>query len=308
MVLRSPMPLNLRQIEVFRAVMVTGSISGAARLLRVSQPAVSRLVAHTEDRLQARLFERRKGRLHPTPEAQRLFQEVDDVYRGVQRVNDLARDLLRRSTGYLSVVASTSPGYMLVPKAIAEFRRRQPEVLFRFEILTMEEVTRQLISGHADIALTILPITHPNLQATKIADSRLVCISPTGHPLERLETVTATDIIGYPLIGYSRESPYGALVAQAFKGSDHLPDIAIEVRLTQVACSLVAAGAGVALVDEFAVRGVLTSGLVARPVEPLVPITLTAVNAGTAPMSRLALAFVEIVRELVEQAGLEQAI
>lgn len=300
MVLRAPMPLNLRQIEVFRAVMVTGAISGAARLLRVSQPAVSRLVAHTEDRLQARLFERRKGRLHPTPEAQRLFQEVDDVYRGVQRVNDLARDLLRRSTGYLSVVASTSPGHLLAPKAIAEFRRRQPEVLFRLEILTMEEVTRQLISGHADIALTILPITHPSLQATKIADSRLVCVAPAGHPLERLATVTAADIAGYPLIGYSRESPYGALVAEAFKDTDRLPDIAIEVRLTQVACSLVAAGAGVALVDEFAARGVLSSDLIVRPVEPLVPITLTAVNAGTAPLSRLALDFVEIVRELAQ--------
>lgn len=303
MMLRDPMSLNLRQIEVFRAVMVTGSISGAARLLRVSQPAVSRLVAHTEDRLRARLFERVKGRLHPTPEARRLFQDVDEVYRGVQRVNDLARDLLRRSTGYLSVVASTSPGYTLVPKAIAELRRRQPEVLFRFEILTMEEIIRQLMSGHADVALTILPITHPNLQATSIADSRLVCIAPAGHPLERLTQVTAKDIAAYPLIGYSSESPYGALVSQVFKDSDHQPDIAIEVRLTQVACSLVAAGAGIALVDEFALRGDQIPGLVIRSVDPPVPITLTAVNAGTAPMSRLAVAFVEIVRELVWQGG-----
>src|SRR4051812_21627111 len=104
------MSLSLRQIEVFRAVMVTGSISGGARLLRVSQPAVSRLLAYTEDRLGARLFERVRGRLHPAPEARRLFQGVDEVYRSVQRVNDLAQDLLRPSAGYVSVVSSPSSG------------------------------------------------------------------------------------------------------------------------------------------------------------------------------------------------------
>ncbi len=71
------MRLNLRQIEVFRAIMITGSISGAARLLSVSQPAISRLLAYTEDRLALRLFERVRGRVQPTPEARRLFQEVD---------------------------------------------------------------------------------------------------------------------------------------------------------------------------------------------------------------------------------------
>ncbi|WP_160018317.1 LysR family transcriptional regulator, partial [Raoultella sp. 18093] len=65
--------MNLRQIEAFRAVMVTGSVSGAARLLHVSVPPISRLLSHTESRLGFALFERIKGRLHPTAEARRLY-------------------------------------------------------------------------------------------------------------------------------------------------------------------------------------------------------------------------------------------
>ena len=96
------MKLNLRQIEMFRAIMITGSVSGAARMLSVSQPAISRLLAYTEDRLKMRLFERVKGRVQPTPEARRLFAEVEDVHRGVLRINDLAQELQRRGTGALN--------------------------------------------------------------------------------------------------------------------------------------------------------------------------------------------------------------
>src|SRR3954471_3643596 len=92
------MPFNLRQIEVFRAVMVAQSISGAAKALHVSQPAVSRLISYTEQRVRLTLFERIKDRLYPTPEARRLFEEVGAVYNSVQRVNQVAEELITQSS------------------------------------------------------------------------------------------------------------------------------------------------------------------------------------------------------------------
>ena len=91
--------MNLRQIEVFRAIMLAGSITDAARLLHVSQPGISRMLGHIELQLGLRLFERRRGRLHPTPEAQALYAEVDRVYQGVQRVDEKARDLREGNQG-----------------------------------------------------------------------------------------------------------------------------------------------------------------------------------------------------------------
>jgi DNA-binding transcriptional LysR family regulator len=110
--------LNLRQIEVFRATMLTGSISGAAKLLHVSQPAVSRLISTTEQRLGLLFFQRIKGRLYPTPEAQRLFQAVDVVYQGVERVNEVAEDLVGNRMGHLRIACNPSLGQLLIPHAV----------------------------------------------------------------------------------------------------------------------------------------------------------------------------------------------
>ena len=85
--------MNLRQIEVFRAVMLAGSVTDAARMLHVSQPGISRMLGHIELQLGVRLFERGRGKLRPTPEAHALYAEVEQVYRGVQRIDDRARGL-----------------------------------------------------------------------------------------------------------------------------------------------------------------------------------------------------------------------
>ena len=138
------MRLNLRQIEVFRAIMITGSISGAARLLSVSQPAISRLLAYTEDGLKLQLFERVRGRVQPTPEARRLFAEVDEVHRGVLRINDLADELRAHGTGSVRVVASPSAGHSMVPDAVAKLRRRFSDLKVEFESLTLQEIIAKL--------------------------------------------------------------------------------------------------------------------------------------------------------------------
>src|SRR6185369_588959 len=122
------MKLNLRQIEVFRAVMVSGSISGASKLLYVSQPAISRLMSHTEQRLGLELFRRTKGRLYPTPEARRLLGEVNVVYEGIERVNEIAEDLAANRTGSLRITCSPNLGQTVLPRAIASFRAAHPAV------------------------------------------------------------------------------------------------------------------------------------------------------------------------------------
>lgn len=120
--------INLRQIEVFRAIMMTGSVSGAARLLAISQPAVSRILKQTEDRIKMPLFARRSGGLQPTPEAHRLYREVEKVYEGVQRVEALSKDLSRVKSGLLRVFSTPSVGHSLIPRAIARFHDTYPDV------------------------------------------------------------------------------------------------------------------------------------------------------------------------------------
>lgn len=119
------MRFKLRQMEAFRAVMLTGSMNGVARLLFVSQPAVS-LIAHAEQSLGLRLFERDKGKLTPTAEAQRLFEEVGQLFDEALRIDELARDLAERPEGELKLCSSPSLALNFLPPVIARYVNEHP--------------------------------------------------------------------------------------------------------------------------------------------------------------------------------------
>ena len=299
------MSLNLRQIEVFRAVMITGSISGASQLLFVSQPAVSRLLSHTESRVGFALFERIKGRLYATPEAKKLFHEVEQVYAGVQRVNELARELGEHREGILNVVSSPSVGQMVIPQAMAAFRQTHPQVKLGFQYLGFAPLVERLLNRQADLGVTILPVEHPNLESTSLGSGKLVCICPYNHPLSRRATLTAAELMAYPLIAYDRGSPFGLLVTGFFEAAGETYRTAIEVGSPQNACALVQAGAGIALVDEFSVRSWPASQLVVRPLLNAPFLHAKLVHSRFEPLSQIAQDFVAVLRELMQSEGFQ---
>lgn len=301
------MSLNLRQIEVFRAVMITGSISGASQLLFVSQPAVSRLLSHTEMRVGFALFERIKGRLYATPEARKLFREVELVYAGVQRVNQLAHDLSDHREGILNIVSSPSVGQMLIPQAIASFRHSNPQVKITFQFMGYAPLIGRILNQQADLGITILPTEHPNLEMSPLGSGRLVCICPYNHPLSRRATLSVADLLPFPLISYDRDTPFGGLVASLFQSAGETVRAPMEVGSPQNACALVQAGAGIALVDEFSVRSWPAGLLVVRPVQQAPVLHANLVHLRFEPLSQLAQAFVQVLRELMDSESLTPA-
>jgi DNA-binding transcriptional LysR family regulator len=297
------MRFNLRQIEVFRAVMVTGSISGAARLLAVSQPAISRLLAYTEDRLGLKLFERVKGRVRPTPEAKRLFAEVDQVHQGVLRVNHLAQELRERGTGGMHVVASPSVGQAFVPEAICRFRRHFPDLRIEFEILTLPELVARVSANRVDLALSVLPVDEPTIVDTKLLEGRLRVILPRGHELASLPEITPADLAPYSLIGFGPQTPYGLHIERALAARGASLRFHTVVRFTPVACSLVQAGAGVGIVDEFVIRGGTWSKIEARPFLPHTRMHVHLLRSRLEPLSRIAQEFTTILHGLADETA-----
>jgi DNA-binding transcriptional LysR family regulator len=296
------MCLNLRQIEIFRAVMTTGSISGAARLLFVSQPAVSRLLSHTEQRVGFALFERIKGRFYATPEAKKLFHEVESVYQAVKRVNELATDLSKNRSGILNIVSSHSVGQSLIPEAIALFRARHPDVKLTLQCLSYAYLKERLLNHQANLGIIISPMEHPNLEVTPLCRNRLVCILPHNHELARRATLTLADLRPYPLISYEKDTPFGVVVGKMYQDADEPLKVAIEVGSPQNAGPLVQMGAGVALVDEFSVRSwSANSQLLVRPVTNAPILQANLVHMRFEPLSQLTQAFVAELQQLVRQ-------
>ena len=292
------MTLNLRQIEVFRAVMTTGSISGAAQMLFVSQPAVSRLLSQTEMRIGFALFERIKGRLHATPEAKKLFREVQSLYVGIQRVNALAQDLAENRQGALNIVSSTSVGQMFIPKAIATFRQDYPGVKVNFMIMSYAHLLERLLDHQADLGVITSPMEHPNLTVTPLCENRLVCLLPRAHPLAEKTEVTLADLAPYPLITYDKGTPFGAMIEQMFEQQGQPLEPVVEVGSPHSASALVQLGAGIALVDEFSVKW-SASTLAVRPLHSSPVLQTNLVHFGLQPPSQLTHAFVQVLRGLV---------
>ena len=289
--------MNLRQIEVFRAVMLAGSITDAARLLHVSQPGISRMLSHIELQLGLKLFERGRGRLRPTPEAQVLYEEVESVYRGVRGIETRAQALRDGNGLRLRVLCSPSAGLELVPRALHALSQRFPSARLYMETLRAREMVGQLVHHEADLAICTLPVTHPLLTAQTLGSWSMGCVFPAGHAFAQRRSVRMADLLREPLIAFSEDTPQGQLMRKAAAKAGQVPASRIEVRSGQAACALVASGAGVALVDDLTARAWQNERLGWRPIAVAQAQPVLAVRHGAMPPSGLAQAMVGSVRE-----------
>lgn len=292
------MKLNLRQIEVFRAIMMNGSLVGAARALHVSQPAVSRLISHMEQRLGMLLFQRIKGRLQPTPEAQQLFREVGAVYQSVERLNALAENLARGGTGELRLACSPNLGQSLVPRTLAVFCKRHPDVRVELHTLIPHVMMHSMLTRQIEFGIAYIPTTPPGLSARPLHRNRIVAVLPVGHRLASRAVITCDDLASEDLISYSADIPLGHLVEQIFAGESRAPRSRIQVQQAHVACAMVQAGVGVALVDEITLQGPTWDQVCARPFEPACSAIIQVFHNNLEPLSHLAEEFLSIFASL----------
>ncbi|NYI01122.1 LysR family transcriptional regulator [Cupriavidus plantarum] len=295
-------PLNLRQIEVFHAIMVAGSLSEAGRMLCVSQPAISRVLATIESRMRFALFDRERGRLHPTPEAHRLFAEVRPILDGVRRFNEVAASLAEHGDGRLSIVSSPSYSEWLMPRAIQRFRHRHPSVRVHYRPLPFDALLPFVAQGQADLCIaSMAPPDGSQLRAREIGEGNIMCAVPRGHPLAEYEELTVDDLRGSTFIGYGGDTPFGRLSAQ-FLTSERgtlVPDI--EIRSTPEAMALVREGVGVALMESFGYTPEGAGDIVLKPIRPALAHKIYLIHSRQQAMSALAKGFVATLTHLLAQ-------
>src|SRR3954452_16217265 len=143
--------MNLRQIEAFRTVMLAGSVTAAAGLLRLTQPTISKLIAQLERQIKLKLFDRVNGRLVPRQEAHSLLQDVDKVLTALEEVGRSARHLARASTGHVRVAAHPSMGAGFLPKAVAAFIADRPDIKVTLHVRESSYVKEWVAGQTADI-------------------------------------------------------------------------------------------------------------------------------------------------------------
>lgn len=243
--------LSLRQIEIFRAIMIAKTVSGAAQMLGAAQPGLSRMLRHMEDKLRFRLFDRTRGRLVPTHEAQILFAEIEHIYKGFDDLDQIIRRLAKGEDRTFRVGASPSLGHSVVPPMLARLTANYPGLNIQFDILSVEQVVDYLALQRGEYALTVFPVDHPNILSSRIGLGRMLCVLPSGHKLAERSQIGIADIAQERLLSFRRDTPHGRIIADMFAAAGCELEIATFVRFAETAVAFVANGMGVALVDSF---------------------------------------------------------
>jgi len=291
--------MNARQLEIFHAVMRSGTITGAASFLGISQPAVSKAMRAIERDLGFRLLRPIKGRLYPTPEAQRLLPDADRIMSELSAFERLTGEVKTGGAALVRVVASSSSATALLPAAAAPFQKANPAVRISSHLLPAREVAEAVAAGEADFGLTLSPVQLPGLTVRTLGAAEMVFIAPLGHPLLERETITPDDLAPHPLISFGRETHFGQLLDQAFESAGARRQIGLQVTMSLVAACYVQRGLGVALVDSFALNSGL-AGLGWRTFTPTVVLPVTLMSQGNHLLSRHANGLVSSIEKVLQ--------
>lgn len=270
--------LTLRQIEVIRAVMMTGSIAAAADFLNVSAPGISRLVRHAEDTLNIRLFDRRGGVFLPAAEAQGVFDQINEVYSRIAGLDTAIANLNSGSSGSLAFGSAPSVAQFIVARAAVSIRERFPDLYIDLNVLKIEETIDYLLLERGEFVAMSYAYEHPSVVARELAVGQLVAVVPDGHRLADRKSLSVRDLVREPLVGVSPDDPYGAIIASPFREAGLAYDLSIRGRFAQTVVSLVRHGLGVAVIDEFSVAGVYMPGLIRIPLRETAEVRIYALS------------------------------
>lgn len=289
------MHLKLSQLEVFKAVMETGSISAAAARLNRTQPAVSIALSKFEDESGIALFDRSRGRFTPTPEAERLYEEVERGLLAIERVASTARDLREGGVGHLRVAADGAPSIHFLPGVIAGFARDHQDVRIDLHTRSSKQIVAWVAGRQIDVGIVEMPVHWPGVAYEPFSQA-CVCIMPSRHPLARCSVVTPADLEQYPVISILENHPIDTQLEAAMACAGCRLDSPIRGYFFATCRSLVGRGAGLAIVDAINGDDALGGGVVSRPFEPTIRYDMAIVYAARPAPSPLISSFVEALR------------
>ncbi len=298
-----PMQLNPRQLEVFRNVMVTGSMTVAAELLKISQPAVSRHVRDLESTLGIRLFRREGNRIIPGAEAQRLFREVDRFYQGIEQVERVAQDLKSVRVGTLRVASVSALGFTVVAEGLLQYAVARPGVMTSLDVGPSLGILELAAANQIDIGFVgIMTAEYPGVAVLQHPSAPAVCVLPRGHILARKKVVQISDLQGNPLIALGRNSPLRMRLEMALDAAGVACPRPLETTHAYVACRMVAGGLGIAVVDPFTATSLRDLAVVCRPLMPTVPFEFSIVLPAHQPRSKVVEDFMQVMRNVFATA------
>jgi DNA-binding transcriptional LysR family regulator len=286
--------MNFRQIETFRAVMLTGSMTAAAAKLHTSQPNVSRAIAQLETEIGYELFDRVAGRVLPTRGGEAFFKEVERAFVGLESVSDAARGIREMGAGTLRVGAAAAISVTAIPRALCMFSERYPSVRVVVDTTDSTTIGNWVATRHCDLGFVAYFSDKPGVEASVIHTEHAVCIVPAGHRLAGRKRIVASDLAGERFISLPSGRPSRAVVDAAFPQDGRI--MALETTFASTICTMVGEGLGVSLVNPIVAGMMNVPGVAIRPFKPDVPFRSYLLLPQLAPRDMHASHFISCMR------------
>ncbi|CUH84202.1 LysR family transcriptional regulator [Thalassovita mediterranea] len=266
---------RLKHIEAFSAVISNGSISGAARQLGVSQPAVSQLIKSLEDAIGAPLFIRRNGAIFPTSRAESLREDAIELLAHLDRFQ---AQLSHQKTGHLSTIrisASMSVTSELLPSVLSELSGHSPDIKYYVSSVPLGTMVPSLVQGHIDFAIHTRKLEHPTLYNDMLFEAQQVAVMSASHPLAQKDDLCIADFKGCRIITSTKSDPSYHYFERLWREENLPTQTVLQSPFASFAIQMVEPMRAVTFNNEVMARVVVdrTPGLVIRKVEGLKQMT-----------------------------------
>lgn len=296
--------LTLRQVEAFRAVMLRGSISGAAEMLGLTQPAVSRLMRDMQDVLKLRLFTPRGTGIVPNAEANLLFEEVQRSFLGLDRIERTAQEIKRARRGNLRIIAMAGPAHGILPRLIGRFKADHPDIFVTLHNHIAPTVLERVAMRQFDIGVSYAPTEFPGVDIEPLPQLDAVCVMPVAHPLAARQVIRAEDLHEQDLVNHGPGSHITVKLDALLRIAGVRVRETAEATSAEAMCRLVSQGLGIALLDPFTMTGVNDPAIAVRRFEPRLDYPVNLVFPSDTPRSRAVEEFTAMLRQEATMDGL----
>lgn len=269
--LANPPPLTHRQLSLFRAIMLHGSLSRAAEACDTSQPTLSRELARLEELLDFALFDRVRGRLRPTLRAQRLMQEVERSFIGLENIAACAQALRTQTTGQLRVACVPALAHSFMPSALAHLQQIQPSIEINIQPMESPWLEQALGEQRFDLGLTEASQAPVGTTLRSLLDVNEVAVLPPNHSLARKTILCLQDFANERFISLAPEDNYRNVIDRLFAKARIKRQLLLETASAVAVCGMVQQGLGISIVNPLTALALSGNRLTVRPLTEAIP-------------------------------------
>ncbi|AIR68435.1 LysR substrate-binding domain-containing protein [Dickeya fangzhongdai] len=293
--------INLRQVEAFHKVILTGGITQAANIMNITQPAVSRLIKDFEYAVKLKLFDRDGRGLEPREEALKLFREIERLYLGLDHILRVADDIRHAKGSVLRIGAVSALANLCTERIFPSLLKKYPDVALSMDVESTLAITEMVLSNQYDIGFINSTPAIKGLQADLLGVAQAVAVVAPTHPLAGRVGITLDDLNHYRAILPGRKTVLREQLAQAITAQDVALQSPIETSLRHC-CVMAGAGLGVGIVDAITAR-TSEATLLIKPFEPKIDVAYLAIFPPQHARSLLVEEVVQLIRTLIGESA-----